>query len=213
MSAGELPNDFQAKRKRLKIVFIISLFLTFVLGIIFIFSAFRGFIDFPCFVEVEDGILKSGGYEEYTETSHAVLFITTYYAHMSGGGCLIVDLADGESKNIGNYQVQVNDDILTMSGENQISAGDRFEDGMKRLSINPWFWYEDSFKLTNHGYIHGTQSRDDEIQELEHKLLIATGSKGSREHLNPVTPILFFLTLIGTVILGPFLIIQRIRGK
>jgi hypothetical protein len=213
VSAGEFTNTFHIRRKKLTIIFVVSLILTIVLGGIFIFSSFRGFIDFPCFVEVEDGILKPGGYEEYTETSHAMLFITTYYAHMSGGGCLIFDLEDGESTNIGSYQVQANNDALTINGENQIIGGESFEDINKRLSINPWFWYEDSFKLTNHGYINGIQSSNENIQELEHKILIAIGIKGSREHVNPITLILFFLTLIGTVILGPFLIIQRIRGK
>jgi hypothetical protein len=213
MSADRQDKDINRTRKRVRIIFVVSLILTIVLGCILIFFSFRGFIDFPCFVEVENRELNSHGYEEIIISNHAVLFITTYYAHMSGGGCLIEELADGESTTIGEYQIKVNGDRLTINEENQILSGEHFVDTKKYLDFNPWFWYEKELNLTNHGLVYSMLTSDGEHQTLDQGVVIAIGSSGSREHFNPITAGIFFLSLIGTFILGPYLLIQWIRTK
>jgi hypothetical protein len=213
MSISKLPTLSKFRHKKLVIIFVASLIITFCLDGIFIFSFFQGFVDFPCFATVENGILDLGGYEDYDEYSHAILFITTYFAHMSGGGCKIVELDNGGSADLGNYHIQVNDDVLTINDEHQLKTGEEFTNVIKRINLNPWYWYEDSFKITNHGYMIGIESLDGEVQELERELLIAIGNMGSREHLNLVTAAIFSLALFGSVILGPLLIIQWIKKK
>jgi len=213
MATNKLPTQFQSKRKRLIVIFIVSLITTICLGGIFVFSFFRGFVDFPCFASVENGILDVGGYKDYEESSHAILFITTYFAHMSGGGCKIVELDNRGSEDLGDYHIQVNDDVLTINGNRQLNVGEKFEKIEKRISLNPWFWYEDSFKITNYGYLIGIEALDGDVQELKRELLVATGNMGSREHLNLVTVVIFSLALFGTAILGPLLIIQWIKSK
>jgi len=213
MSEGQLSNGIRALRKRLAIGFIVSLILTIVLGATFFLFVFQGFVDFPCFATVENGILDLGGYEDYDKHSHAILFITTYYAHMSGGGCKIVELDNGGSEDLGDYHIQVNGDMLTINGEKQLNVEESFEDENKRLGLNPWFWYSDSFKITNHGYVNSYQTSDGEIQLLDKKILIVTGNKGSRFHINPITAITFFLALIITIIFGPIILILWILEK
>jgi hypothetical protein len=213
MSADGQRMEIIRRRKRLVIFFLISLVLTICLGGIFLITSFQGFIDFPCFVEVVDGELRLNSYEQIDQTNHAMLFITTYYAHMSGGGCIIEELEDGESITVGDYQVQVNGDTFIIDEESIIQIGERFEDIKKRFGLNPWWWYEDSLNLTNQGFVHGVLTHDEEFQELDQEILVVTGNKGSREKLNPITAALFCLTLNGTIILGPYLLIRWIRDK
>lgn len=213
MSEDRTEKESTKSRKRLTIIFIVSLILTVTLGCFLIFSFFRGFIDFPCFVEVENGELNPHGYEEIITSNHAVLFITTYQAHWSGGGCLIKEIEDGGSTTVGDYQIQVDGDVLTINEESKLPPGEDFEETKKYLDFNPWFWYEKKLNLRNHGFIYSILTPDGEHQTLNQGVVIAIGHSGSRENLNLITAAIFCLSLIGSFVLGPYLLIQRIRTK
>jgi len=213
MSADRPERATKKRQKRLTIIFIVSLILTVVLGCFFVFFSFQGFVDFPCFVEVDNGEVISHGYEEIITSNHAVLFITTYQAHWSGGGCLMKELKDGESTTVGDYQIKVDGEILILNEESQILPGESFEDTKKYLDLNPWYWYEKKLNLTNHGFVYSMLTSENEHQTLDQGVVIAIGSSGSRENLNLITVAIFFLSLIGTLILGPYLLIVWIRDK
>jgi hypothetical protein len=213
MSAEKPMKEPQKSRKRLTIVFIVSLILTVVLGCFFVLFSFRGFVDFPCFVEVDNGEVISHGYDEIITSNHAVLFITTYQAHWSGGGCLIKELEDGGSATVGDYQIQVDGDVLTINGESELRPGETFEDSKKYLDFNPWYWYEKKLNLTSHGLVYSMLSSENEHLKLDQGVVIAIGSSGSRENLNLITAGIFGLSLLGTIVLGPYLFIQWIRTK
>ncbi len=213
MSIERPEKESKGSRKRLTIIFFVSLILTVTLGCFFVLFSFQGFVDFPCFVEVDNGELNPHGYEEVATSNHAVLFITTYQAHWSGGGCLIKELDDGGSTTISDYEIKIDGDALTINGESPIHPGESFEDTKKYLDFNPWYWYERKITLTNHGNVYSMLTSDGEHQTLEQGVVIAIGSSGTRGHLNLITAAIFCLSLIGSVILGPYLLIQRIRTK
>lgn len=213
MSEDRQENGTKKRQKRLTIILIVSIILTIILGCFLIFGFFRGFIDFPCFIEVDDGELISHGYDEIITSNHAILFITTHQAHWSGGGCLIKELEDGGNTTIGDYEITVDGDVLIINEDSQLRPGETFEDTKKYLDFNPWFWYERKINLTNHGFVFSMLTSENEHQTLDQGVVIAIGSSGSHEHLNLITVAIFCLALIGTFILGPYLLIQRIRTK
>jgi hypothetical protein len=210
----EQDNDMERKpkrQKRLIIILVISVLISACLCISFILVPF-GFVDFPCFVSVEDGVLVNKGYglDEFDETADAFVFITTSHAHFSGAGCLSRTLKDGEDLTVGEYHLTIDRDLVLVDPDVQLAVGESISLEDRRFGFNPWWYYVDFLQLKNEGYVQAQIDYDDNRMEFEKPVLVLIGAAGDREKLNPVTAVIFGLALLSSLFIGSYLVFHWI---
>lgn len=174
-----------------------------------------GFGDFPCFFSVEDDTLFYYGppyrVKAYTFEKDAILLVTDDLAGMTGSGCQISELDEGESYQLDEYQVTVEEGYFVIDGEIELNVGERFRDENKGSGLNPWWRYEDHIELTNQGFVKTVVLDTEEPIELSDELLVLIGGTGTKLSFNPVTVTIFCSSLAITLVLGGSLSVQFIQ--
>ena len=214
-SAWESDRDMKEKlgKKVVLIFFWISFPLTLCLcGLFFVNFIPLGFVDFPCFVRVENGYLVDGGYSaiEITEQTDALIFVTIGMANTNGAGCLARSVRDGETIRAGQYGIKVDGDQIVIDEEVRVPIGESVDLEAKRYGLNPWRITVDYLALKNEGFIQGSVDSDGNRTEYSRQVLVAIGSGGDRLKLNPITALIFAGLLLSTAITGIYLLISSI---
>lgn len=189
----------QAKIKNA--LLIISFALTAYLGSYLLSIPPHIMIDFPCFVEVENGYAKERFYDA-DMTKDVWLLVTTSPAFSSGGGCYYKYLNNGESTEMNGYSIKVEGSNIVVDGKT-LKPGDKWRvEKVENDAVNPWWQYKNYFSLKNEGLVKGEKDIDGNTTNFEKNILVVTGSSGSIEDFNLATAAIFLASIIVFAVLA-----------
>ena len=167
---------------------------------------FKGFVDFPCFVEYDktNQCIANGSYlPEPTIQERIQVFLNVYYLGMGGAGCdymyTVSDTMQVETP-AGNFSFERENDRLLVNGE-ELAAGETYRH-VSYLDPNPWVEY--SIEFTNHGIVNYCES------DIPARMVV-TGSYRNRVSALKVVPIT--LILLAAVITLTVLLVRALRGR
>lgn len=192
--------------RKLKIkIFVISI-LMFYLTIRFFSTPFY-FIDFPCFYEVNNGILKTD-FLQSDSVKDLIVLISVFPEHASGGGCFDKSVLKNEEVNCFGHSIKLSDTNLLID-KNVIKDGDSIQ--INKIHIKPtniWWIYHSEFKLINYGQIYGI-CVNDSLTKSEQPSYCVAGYNSQKESFNFVTAMIY----IGLFIYLTLLIKKLIKNK
>lgn len=160
------------------------------------------FIDFPCFVEVQEGYLE-GRVPRGVGEAHADLLLAHGPPHTSGGACLHRSLSDGEAVDVGRFEVAVRGTDVVLEGDTLRpgEVGSRVETDYVR-PLHPWWWVRWRIQVSNEGLVQGIRFlRTGDTLPFDRPVLVAAGGYGGEARLNLVTAVLFGLCLVTWLVL------------
>ena len=183
-------------KKRIRILVLSFVFIMY-LSISYI-STPQMCIDFPCFVEIKDSILKATDYPDTLK--YSIVFVTIAPEHTSGGGCYVLSVDNNKTFEFGGKKVLIKDSVFSIDNITYGKEKD-LEFYKTRLSYTRLWWiYTDKFILTNLGFAKGHINIIDKKEEsYKEKVLILKGFELTSEKLNIITLILYFIITITLV--------------
>ncbi len=181
-------------------VIIILCYFIVMLGWTIISSGIRMYIDFPCFVHIsDDGCFVGQPYERVeVETKNIEVYLSTYLAYASGGGCLY-KVSDTNEVKVKNHLFQKEGENLIIDDKITLKKGEEWKN-VKVISFwNPWRLTKEKISVKNYGII--TCAEDLRTRNITSygPTLIAIGSTRTYYEINYIG-ILVFIVLIGLLV-------------
>jgi|GEM_PF-2701056 len=218
------------KQHKIKnLLLIVSAFIFLYLVQAYISTPFM-FVDFPCFVQVRETYLvednnfvrsirlTSRNLDVIGDIKHALLFISEYPPHSSGGGCLQKSLSNNESIELDNHKIKIVDDKLIVDG-NTVESGNEWKKTELALEkfnpLNPWWLYLRNTALKNEGFVlvYKGDHEPHSIKDFDKNVLAITGYNSVCEFINPLTLIIFLLSVITIIVLTLSSVAYYIKNK
>lgn len=197
-------------KHRVAILVILTLVLAYLsYSLYFTMTAPVANIDPPCAEGVSNGTLyiSSSPYlpEGPFSDADALLFLTTSEFHAYGGVCMFHAIGEGDTAEIGHSTFKYKGSTLEVEGE-------ELEPGLRKTNYVPSILY----LLFDVWHYHSSTIEIDRIEtaeryevkthvfgaadipkkgEFENEVLVITGFESNRAHFNPITLVLYLLTI------------------
>lgn len=163
-------------------------------------------VDFACFHELEDGILKVD-FLHSDSVKDLIVLISVFPEHASGAGCFDKSVQKDETVDFLGHHVKLTDTGLLIDNR-LVKTGDSIE--VNKIQIKPknlWWIYHNEFKLKNFGPIFGVRNSET-FTKLDYPRYFVAGYYSTKESFNFVTA-LIYVGLIVVLVLN-FVKIRKI---